>query len=200
MEEADRAARDLERIRALMERAGQYSHLSAAAAVIAGALAMGGAVLCKVLPANFNHPWCAVPLLGVWGGVFALSLAQSLAFHAANCRRKGEPAWSPLSRQVALAMLPAALAGGAITVYGVQVGRLDLLPPVWMLAYGSSLMGLGLYAGEKIQVVGLLYLLLGSAGLWWWREYGLRLMFAGFGGLHILLGALIAWKPRRSAA
>jgi len=179
-----------------MERAGRYSHVSALSAAVAGALALAGAIVSKVLQVNYNVPARAAPLAAVWGAVLCLSILQAAAFHIAKCRRRGEPAWSHLTCQVVVAMLPALFVGAAITVYGFQTGQLDLLPPIWLLAYGSSLMGLGLYAGGRIQIVGALFMLLGAAGLWWWKEYGLRLMFAGFGGLHILLGVLLAWKPR----
>jgi hypothetical protein len=194
------ASRNLERIRILMERAGRYSHLSAAAALAAGALAAGGAVACRLFAVNFNHPAHARTLALVWGAVFLLSAAGSVAFTVAGARRRAEPAWSPLARQVVLAMLPALFVGAAVTGYGLQTGQLDLLPPFWCLAYGTSLMGLGLYAGGRLQLVGALFLLAGAASLLWLKEYGLRVMLASFGGFHVLLGALLAWKPRRSAA
>lgn len=200
MDERDSAERNLERIRVLMERAGRFSHLSATAAFVAGGLAIGGVLLCKGLGVSFNHPFCARPLALVWGSVLALALAQSLAFTMADARRRGDPFWGPLTRQVVIAMLPAFFLGAAVTGYGLQTGQLDLLPPFWMLAYGSSLMALGLYAGWRIQAAGILFLLAGAATLWWWKEYGLRAMLVSFGGGHVLMGALVAWKPRRSAA
>lgn len=196
MEEREAATEDLRRIRALMERATRYSHLSGYACIVAGLIAVGGAVVCWKLRFNFNHPFCAKPLAMVWGSVLLLAFAQGLAFTVANARRKGEPVWSPLTQQVVLAILPSCFVGAAITGYGLQTGQLDLLPPIWMLAYGMSLMALGLFAGWKIKVVGALFLLFGAAGLWWFKEYGLRLLLVSFGGLHILLGTVIAWKHR----
>ena len=96
-------------------------------------------------------------------------------------------------------MLPAFFIGATVTAFGLRTGQLDLLPPFWTLAYGASLMALGLYSGRRIQAVGVLFLLAGAASLFGWREHGLRTMLASFGGGHVLLGALIAWKPRASA-
>lgn len=200
MEERDVALRNLERIRALMERATRYSHLSGWSAIVAGGLAMAGAVLCWKLRVNFNHPFCATPLAAIWGSVLVLALGQHVAFTVASARRRGEPAWTHLTRQVVISMLPSFFVGAAITGYGLQTGQLDLLPPIWMLAYGMSLLALGLFAGPKIQGVGILFLLLGAATLWWFQEYGLRMMLVSFGGLHVLLGAWIVWKLRKSAA
>jgi hypothetical protein len=200
MDDRDSAARNLERIRALMERAGRFSHLSATAAYVAGGLAVTGALFCKGFEVNFNYPGHARPLAAIWGSVLLLAIGQSLAFTMADARRRGDPLWGPLTQQVVIAMLPAFFVGASITGYGLQTGQLDLLPPFWMLAYGMSLMALGLYAGWKIKTVGILFLLAGAASLFWWKEYGLRTMLASFGGGHLLLGALIAWKPRASAA
>ncbi len=196
MDERDVAARDLARIRALMDRAGRYSNLSGYSAIAAGILAVAGALACRLLEVNFNHPGHARPLAILWGSVLALAIAQHLVFTVVHARRTAEPAWSPLTQQVLVAVLPAFFVGAAITGYGLQTGQLDLLPPIWMLAYGSSLMGLGLYAGGRLQLTGALFLLAGAACLWWWKDYGLRFMLASFGGLHVLLGAWMLWKPR----
>lgn len=200
MDERDAAARDLARIRALMERAGRYSHLSGFSALTAGLLAAGGSVLCWVWdvefrPAGEYEPGSA--RLGfIWGGVFLLALAQHLAFTVANARRLAEPVWSDLTRRVVLAVLPALFVGIVITVYGIRTRQLNLLPPIWMLAYGSSLMGLGLFAGWRIQLAAVLFLLLGAGALWWGTDHGRLMMLVSFGGIHLLLGAWIACKPQ----
>ena len=200
MDERGAAARDLERIRVLMERAGRFSHLSAAAAFTAAGLAVAGVLLSRGLGAHFDDPASARPLAFIWGTVLALALGQGFAFTLADARRRGDPFWSPLTRQVAVAMLPAFFIGAAVTGFGLQTARIDLLPPFWTLAHGSSLVGLGLFAGRRIQAVGVLFLLAGAAALFWWRDSGLRVMLGTFGGGHVLLGALILWKRRRSAA
>ena len=200
MDEQDAAARDLARIRALMERAGRYSHLSGYSAVTAGLLAMGGSVLCWILDVDFTpageYEAGASRLGAIWGGVFLLALAQHLAFTAANARRLAEPVWSDLTRRVVQAVIPALFVGIVITVYGVQTRQLELLPPIWMLAYGSSLMGLGLFAGWRFRLAAALFLLLGAGALWWGLDHGRLMMLVSFGGLHLLLGAWIAWKPQ----
>lgn len=199
-DDRERAVQDLARIRSLMERAGRCSNLSGYSALLAGLLAGAGAVACRLLGANFNHPSHARALALVWGGVLALAIGQHPGFTLLHARRTADPAWSPLARQVLVAVLPAFFVGAAITGYGLQTGQLDLLPPIWMLAHGSTLMVLGLYAGRRFQALGILFLLLGATGLWWWRDYGLRLMLASFGGFHVLLGAWMLCKPRPSTA
>jgi hypothetical protein len=199
--EAERdAVRDLERIRALMERATEWSNLSGWSVVGSGLLASAGALACLGMGVEFRnvgeYGGQAPALARIWGAVFGLAAAQGIALSVANARRKAEPAWSPLTRQVVVAMLPALFVGSALTGYGLRSGQLDLLPPCWMLSYGSSLMGLGLFAGRPVRVAALAFLGLGALSLFLLRDHGLAMMLATFGGLHLALGAWMLWKPR----
>ncbi|HEX7900281.1 MAG TPA: hypothetical protein VF950_21110 [Planctomycetota bacterium] len=196
MDERAEAVRDLARIRDLMERAGRYSHLSGLSALLAGLLGAAGAVACLVLRIDFNYPGHAPRLAAVWGAVLALAAGQHLGWTVLQARRRGEPAWSSMARQVALAQLPSLFIGAAITGFGLQTGQLDLLPPVWALAHGSSLLALGLWAGGRIQGAGVLFLATGAATLWWMKEHGVWMMLVAFGGYHVALGAWMLWKPR----
>ena len=188
--------RDLERIRAIMERATEWSNLSGWSIVISGLLAAAGAAACVWKGVDFEMPAHARTLAAIWGAVFSLAAAQGVAFSIANARRKAEPAWSPLTRQVVAAMLPALFTGAALTGYAFETGQLDLLPPCWMLAYGSSLMGLGLFSVRPVRYAALAFLAMGAASLFLWKNHGLVTMLASFGGLHLGLGAWMLWKPR----
>jgi hypothetical protein len=190
------ASRDLERIRVLMERATEYSHLSGVSIIGSGLLAVAGVAACGLLGIDFNLPGHQRGLAVVWGSVFGVAAVQGALLSVANARRKAEPAWSPLTQQVVVAMLPALFCGAALTGYGLQTGQIDLLPPCWMLAYGSSLMGLGLFAGWRIRLAAVAFLVLGAASLFLWKDHGLVTMLATFGGLHLVLGAWVIWKPR----
>jgi hypothetical protein len=195
-EAARDASRDLERIRTLMERATEYSHLSGVSILLSGVLAAAGVAACRMLDVDYERPAHAERLAVVWGAVFVLAAVQGVAFSVANARRKGESPWSPLTRQVVTAMLPALFVGAALTGYALQTGQIDLLPPCWMLAYGSSLMGLGLFAGARIRAAAVAFLAMGAASLFLWKDHGLATMLASFGGIHLVLGAWVLWKPR----
>ena len=199
-DDAQGAARDLERIRALMERATEFSNLSGWSILISGALAVAGVAASHSRGVAFRQEGAYGPsgyTLGIiWGSVFVLATTQGLAFSVANARRKAEPFWSHLTRQVVVAMLPALFTGYALTEYALMTGRLEILPPCWMLAYGSSLMGLGLFAGRAFRAAALAFLILGALSLFHLRDHGLIMMLASFGGLHLLLGAWVLWKRR----
>jgi hypothetical protein len=195
-EDPGSARRDLERIRSLMERATEWSNLSGWSVLISGVLAAAGAAECFRRGVDFEMPMHARTLALVWGTVFVLAASQGVAFSIANARRKAEPAWSPLTRQVVIAMLPALFTGATLTGYAFQTGQLDLLPPCWMLAYGSSLMALGFFAGRPVRYAALAFLVSGAASLLLWKSHGLVTMLASFGGIHLVLGAWMRWKPR----
>ena len=194
------AARDLERIRALMERATEFSNLSGWSILISGALAVAGVAASHSRGVAFRQEGAYGPAgttLGIiWGSVFVLATTQGVAFSIANARRKAEPFWSHLTRQVVVAMLPALFTGYALTEYALMSGRLEILPPCWMLAYGSSLMGLGLFAGRAFRAAALAFLVFGAVSLFQLRDHGLIMMLASFGGLHLVLGAWVLWKRR----
>ena len=196
LEDPGSARRDLERIRALMERATEWSNLSGWSVVISGLLAAAGAAECWRRGVDFELPGHDRTLALIWGSVFGLAAVQGAAFSIANARRKAEPAWSPLTRQVVIAMLPALFTGATLTAYAFQTGQLDLLPPCWMLAYGSSLMALGFFAGRPVRYAALAFLVFGAASLLLWKNHGLVTMLASFGGIHLVLGAWMRWKPR----
>jgi hypothetical protein len=183
-----------------MERATEFSNLSGWSILISGALAVGGVAASHSRGVSFRQEGAYGPAgytLGIiWGAVFVLATAQGLAFSIANARRKAEPFWSHLTRQVVVAMLPALFTGYALTEYALMTGRLEILPPCWMLAYGSSLMGLGLFAGRAFRVAALAFLILGAVALFHLRDHGLIMMLASFGGLHLVLGAWVLWKRR----
>lgn len=183
-----------------MERATEFSILSGWSIVISGLLAAAGVAASAWKGVEFKHEVANGPagvVLGsIWGLVFVLATAQGVAFSVANARRRAEPFWSHLTRQVVIAMLPALFTGFALTEYALETGYLELLPPCWMLGYGSSLMGLGLFAGRAFRVTALVFLVFGMISLFYLRDYGRILMLASFGGLHLILGAWVLWKRR----
>jgi hypothetical protein len=187
-----------------MERATEFSNLSGWSILISGALAAAGVAACRYAGVDFREEASrhgeygpvGAALGPIWGSVFMLAVCQGVAFSIANARRKAEPFWSHLTRQVVVAMLPALFTGAALTEHALRSGRLEILPPCWMLAYGSSLMGLGLFAGRAFRVAALAFLVLGALSLFLLREHGLVMMLVSFGGLHLLLGAWVLWKRR----
>ncbi|MBI2930284.1 MAG: hypothetical protein HYY16_01420 [Planctomycetes bacterium] len=178
-------------IRSMMERTTRYTGVPAYACFAAGALALAGAGASAALHIDFNSPIHQAPLTLIWGGVCLLGAVQFVTLTVWSVRRRGEPAWTRLTQRVVTAVLPGTYVGAALTEFCRQTGNLDYLPPFWCLCYGAACLGLGLYAGWKANLVGCLFLAAGTLGLYLFKDQGIALMAAAFGGLHLLLGALI---------
>lgn len=189
------AAQNLESIRILMERTGRYSNFSAVSAATAGTLAIAAAAVCRWREISFDvpHPWWK--LIALWAAVFAVAFLQNLFWTWVHARRRGERVWTHLTRAMTMAVLPGFFTGGVLTGFAIVERRLDMLPGIWMLMYGTAVLGAALFAGRNLKIFGALFLLMGAFTIHW-RQYGVEMMAASFGLLHLGLGLLIAWKFR----
>ncbi len=186
-------------IRDAMERTTRYTGVPAYACLTAGALSLMGAGACWLMEIDFHSPLHARKLARVWASVCALGILQFVILTVLAVRRRGESAWSRLAQRVVAAVLPGIYVGAALSAFCGITGNVDYLPPFWCLCYGTSVLGLGLYAGWKANLVGCLFLLAGTFGLHLFKEHGVGLMAVSFGGFHLVLGVLILLRhePRR---
>ena len=109
-----------------------------------------------------------------------------------KAKRAGTPILTQPGRKFLLSLFPPLFAGAVISlaIYGGDQAR--LLPGVWLLLYGVGVMSAGTLSVRIVPVMGLCFLLAGVVALFCPAAWANTVMAGGFGGLHIVFGAIIA--------
>lgn len=163
-----------------------------------GGVAMGVSALVAAAVAESQKPATGADGAQQWLIVWCVEAVIAILIGGAALWQKARASGlSPLagaSRKFALGLLPALLAGAALTVRGFLEGGTtrDLLPAVWLLCYGIAVMSAGTHSVPAIPVMGMGFFALGLSALVLPPAFGNALLALGFGGLHIIFGVFIA--------
>jgi hypothetical protein len=180
-----RAMDNLRFIRDTMERAGSFTALSGWGQVVigvAGALASWVAAR-QASPENWLATWSSAAVVSVLVGVLTTAM---------KARAARMPMLSGPGRKFMLSLAPPLAAGAVLTVFLFRAGLVELLPGMWMLLYGAGIITAGAFSVSAVPVMGLCFMLFGAGALASPAAWGNAWMAAGFGGLHIVFGTLIA--------
>jgi hypothetical protein len=182
-----RALDHLRFIRETMEGAAFFTAVSGLGEIAVGVTAVGAAWLAarQRTPGAWISIWLLDALLG------ALVSIGAIVWKA---RRRDISLVSGPVRRFALGLLPPFLAGGVLTAVLFSQGVHGVLPGLWLLLYGTGVVTGGAYSVRIVPVMGLAFMALGALALIAPAAWGDAFLAAGFGGLHILFGAVIAWR------
>ena len=184
-----------------MERAGAFTAVPGWGGVLMGVSALLTAAIAG--PPDSSRRW-----LACWLGEAAIAMSIALVAIARKARRSGSPLSSSSSlflsllslfsagagRRFALAFVPPLAAGAVLTA---AFARLDItahLPGCWLLLYGAAVSTGGACSVRIVPVMGLCFMALGAAAFALPPAWGSACMSAGFGGLHVGFGLMIARK------
>jgi hypothetical protein len=181
----DRAAADLRYIRETMHSAVAFTALSGVGFVAVGLGALATAVASRTVSAPDGR-------VILWLADAVLSAAVGLASTARKARRAGQPLLTGAFRKFFLGFAPAIVAGAVLTTALCSSGEYARLPAVWLLCYGAGMSGGGAYSVRIVPLMGTCFLVLGTLAALGPADWGDGLLAAGFGGLHIGFGWLIA--------
>jgi hypothetical protein len=181
----DRAMDNLRYIRETMERASAFTAVPGWGQVAIGLTALAATYLAA-------HQPTARAWLGVWLAEAIISLLIAGWLMDRKARAQGVPLLSGPGRKVAFSLSPPMIVGALLTVTLFRARLVSAIPPMWLLLYGTGVVTGGMFSVRVVPVMGVCFMLLGAAGLFLPASLGNWLMAAGFGGLHIVFGLIIA--------
>ena len=193
----------------MMERGSRFISLSGLSGMAAGLIAIIGAWIAARKIGCWKIGDCLYAQLNSAGGekllneLFVIAGATFLgAFVAAffftwlRSRKTNVPIWGPVARRVMWSVaIP--IATGAFFLYAMaKMGQYDLIVPGCFFFYGLGLISASKYTVSEIRWLGYAQLIMGviTTRL---TGYGLQCWAIGFGGLHIIYGAVMWWKYER---
>ena len=179
------AADNLRFIRDAMSRAGQFTAVPGWGGVTMGVTALATAALAS--RAADRTGW-----LLWWFGDAAVAIAIAVVTMRWKARRLELPLLTAPARRFALAYVPPLAAGAVLTAVFFTGGLAPRLPGMWLLLYGVAIATAGTLSVRVVQITGLTFMAAGAASLAAPARFGDAFMAAGFGGLHIVFGLIIA--------
>lgn len=180
-----RAMDNLRFIRETMERAAPLTAVSGWGEVAIGVTA-SLAALVAARQAAFGA-W-----LAIWMTAALVSLVIAVYAMARKARAVEMPLlWGP-GRKFALSFTPPVLVGALLTIVLYRTGLTGLIPGVWLLLYGTGVVTGGTFSVGIVPVMGVCFMLMGAVALFCPAAWGNLFLAAGFGGLHIIFGIIIA--------
>ena len=181
----DQALDNLRFIRQTMERAGSFTAVPGWGQVAVGVTALAAALVAA--RQTSVELW-----LATWLGEAVVALAIGGSTMARKAYAVNDPILSGPGRRFGLSVLPPMVVGGLLTIALYRAGLWRALPGTWLLLYGAGFVTGGAFSVRIVPVMGLCFMFVGSVALFAPAAWGTWCMAAGFGGLHIVFGAIIA--------
>jgi hypothetical protein len=176
---------NLEFIRSTMERSGSFTAVPGVGGMLMGATALFAAFAAHL--AKSPKAW-----LAIWAFEATLAFAIGLAFSYRKAMRDGNPLLSRTFRRFVMAMAPSAIVAVLLTVVLFRAGLQGMLPALWLLIYGVGVSSAGAFSVRAVPLMGVCFLITGAVAVFVPPAWGDAIMAAGFGGLHLGFGYLIA--------
>jgi hypothetical protein len=183
----EHAMDNLRYIRRTLERAGEFTAVPGVGGMLMGSTALAAAWIAG--PQTSAPRW-----LTVWLVEAVAALLLGIASAALKSQRVRLPLLSGPGRKFVAGFAPAMLTGAVLTLVLVRQGLPGLLPGVWLLLYGTAVVSGGAASVRVVPAMGACFMLAGALALFLPAASGDVLLAAGFGGLHIVFGAVIAVK------
>lgn len=176
-------------IRDTMAQSGQFTAVPGWGGVAMGATAIAAAIVSG--PPDQSLRW-----ITIWFAEAAAAAAIALVTMARKARRSGTPFWTSRpgtsAHRFALAFVPPLIAAMVITPVFALTDLAARLPGCWLLLYGAAAATGGAFSVRIVPIMGACFMALGAVAFAAPAALGHWFMAAGFGGLHIVFGWMIA--------
>ena len=202
------AVDNLQTIRTLMERSALYRRALAPIMVLVGSIGIAAGLtgwLCRIESnRGFVCLWLFTAIISIVGALF-LMRQQAL--------KDSEPFWSPPTRRVCQALLPAFFVGLVmaclILIFNSGSGGEKIQPllvALWVLFYGCSVHAAGFFMPRGIRWLGWLFIIAGGVlltslnlGGHWVEHLQPHLLMGGiFGSLQLAYGIYLYFTERKT--
>ena len=181
----EHAIDNLRYIRDTMERAASFTAVPGW-----GGLLMGCTAIVAALAASRQRSENAWLLTWLIEGLVAIAIgfvAVRRKMRAAHLALQSGPA-----RKFLFSFLPPIAAGALLTAALIGAGYTNAIPGVWLILYGTGIVTGGAFSIRVVPVMGACFMAEGALALFAPARFGDLLLGLGFGGLHIIFGAIIA--------
>ncbi len=188
-EAAERAGPDpleqLQIIRQTMEAAGSFTAVPGVGMIAIGATAFFATWLSVLQPTR--QRWLLVWLLEA-----AVAVSISVFAMRRKANRAGQSLFTGPARKFAMSFAPPLLVGAVLTSVLYNAGLAAAIPAMWLMCYGTAVMTGGAFSEGIVPVMGLCFFTLGALATALPAAWTNWIVAAGFGGLHIGFGIVIA--------
>ena len=184
---SDRAMDNLRYIRETMERATPFTGISGRGEIAIGGTALIASVIAARQP-NFKlwvYTWLAEGLIS------SLIAGWSMDRKA---RATQTSLFSGSGRKALYSLAPSLIAGGLLTLVLARAEAFTAIPGMWLLLYGTGVITGGMFSVRAVPAMGICFMVLGALALFSPTAWTNWFMAVGFGGLHLLFGAIIVRK------
>lgn len=179
------AARNLRYIRDTIDATRTFTTVPGKGCIVMGVAGLTAAGL-ESLPA-LSGLW-----LPIWLTAAVVSCTAALYFMERKARAQGLSLRRSIAWRFFLTLIPAFVVGAVLTATLLEIVGREVIAAIWLLMYGVGLAACGTFSIPIVLIAGLAFIGLGTVTLAAPGAWAPALLALGFGGVHIVLGAIVA--------
>lgn len=180
-----RAERNLHYIRETMRCAGTFTSVPGKGGIAMGIV--GG--LAALIASRMESP---IGVLTVWIASAPIAALLGGAFMVAKARRLETALAGFVSRRFFTGFAPPLVVAAVLTWLLLARDAPDVVPAMWLMLYGAAAISGGAFSVRLVVVMGVCFVALGIVSALTPDSWANAWLGAGFGGLHIVFGSIIA--------